>query len=465
MTKTNIESLKTTFNEISQLFHNEGFYGDCNYFNKKEQRTIVTKTDTIIDDDSDEGVKLRIWDGNSYLEYGTTSLEHTELINEAKKLLEKAKKNSQSNSSTEELSIDTTFLDEEYLPEVSINTSMDEKLSAIDKVKNDIIEARDNVVNAKVGVIEENEYHLFGNYYKTLYQEIPLCIYINIANVMCEDNSIRNAFEAYSASTYQEAFEKGKNNFNNFIEKIDQQAKAKSLNGGKYTVLLSPKLSGLLAHESFGHGMEADTMMKDRALASNWVGEQIGNEEVSIVDYPAIKGKNGEFYFDHDGNLAQKTYLVRNGIISTPMADNYSKEKLNLHQSNNGRFESFDHKHYTRMSNTYFEPGKSSFDELLESIEDGILVTDSSGGMEDPKGWGVQVQGNFGQRIKNGKLVDEFYDGFTLTGFLPDILKNVEGVSKEFVIDGAGLCGKGHKEWVRVSEGGPYLKIKDVMLG
>lgn len=465
MTNSKKEILIPVFKEISELFHKQGFYGDCNYYKKKEQRTIVTKTTTNVDNNADEGVKIRVWDGKTYLEYGTTSLDSKTLLDKAKTLLDKAKKNSTTYSSTQEISVDRTELEKEYLKDVVVEKSLEEKIEILQKNKDKVLASRESVVNAKTAIIEELEEHLFVNYYKNLYQEIPLCIFVRIANVMCDDQNLRTAFEAYTNTTFEQAYEKANAHFEGFVEKISQKERAQRLKGGRYHVLLTPKLTGLLAHESFGHGMEADTMMKDRALASEWVGKKIGSDEVSIVDYSAIPGKNGEFYFDHEGNLAKETHLVKNGIISTPMADSYSKTKLKLNQSNNSRFESFDHKNYTRMSNTYFEKGSTPYVELLESIEDGILVTDSSGGMEDPKGWGVQIQGNFGQRIKNGKLVDEFYDGFTLTGFLPEIIKNIEGVSNEFEIDGAGSCGKGHKEWVRVSEGGPYLKIKEVMLG
>ena len=117
------------------------------------------------------------------------------------------------------------------------------------------------------------------------------------------------------------------------------------------------------------------------------------------------------------------------------------------------------------MSNTYFEAGDKSVEELIAGVKEGIFVTDSMGGMEDPKSWGVQIQGCFGQKIRNGKLVEEFYDGFSLTGFLPDIMKNIKGISSEVEIEGGGSCGKGHKEWVRVSEGGPYMQIDGVILG
>jgi hypothetical protein len=44
---------------------------------------------------------------------------------------------------------------------------------------------------------------------------------------------------------------------------------------------------------------------------------------------------------------------------------------------------------------------------------DGIISFDGRGrGMEDPKGWGVQIQGNTAQRIKNGKLEENHGRGF-----------------------------------------------------
>ena len=40
------------------------------------------------------------------------------------------------------------------------------------------------------------------------------------------------------------------------------------------------------------------------------------------------------------------------------------------------------------------------------------------------------------------------------------LLKSITMVSDDFVVDGFGHCGKGHKEWVTVSDGGPYLKAR-----
>ena len=45
-----------------------------------------------------------------------------------------------------------------------------------------------------------------------------------------------------------------------------------------------------------------------------------------------------------------------------------------------------------------------------------------------------------------------------------DLLGSVSMLSADRKTDGAGYCGKGHKEWVKTAQGGPYLKAK-VRLG
>lgn len=435
---------------------------DCNVVSKKETRIVVDKVNTDISNDNDSGLKFRLYDNEKFLEYGTNNLDQKITEQEIDKLIQKAKQNTLKGK---ELLIDKQTREEEFKENTTKDIlPVEQLITKLNTIKDEFVNLDEDIVNVRTIFLEQKENHLFINKYKTLYQEIPVNLVALIAFVKCEDSSVRSAYMSFVDSNL-EVFNKLEDNKEKLMQKVNQLKKAKKLKGGKYKAVLSPKLTGLLAHESFGHGMEADTMLRQRALASDWIGKKIGSSKINIVDYPAIKGKNGEFYFDDDGNMAQKTYLVKDGIINEPMADIYSKSQLNLKSSSNSRMESFDHKHYTRMSNTYFEAGDKDVEELISQVEDGILILDSSGGMEDPKGWGVQIQGNFGQRILNGKLVEEFYDGFALTGFLPDIISNVVDLSKEIEIEGGGRCGKGHKEWVRVSEGGPYMLINEVILG
>ena len=64
------------------------------------------------------------------------------------------------------------------------------------------------------------------------------------------------------------------------------------------------------------------------------------------------------------------------------------------------------------------------------------------------------------EEIKNGKLTGKVYSPVIVTGFVPDLLNSISMVGKERFIKGLGFCGKGHKEWVKVTDGGPYLKLR-----
>ena len=56
--------------------------------------------------------------------------------------------------------------------------------------------------------------------------------------------------------------------------------------------------------------------------------------------------------------------------------------------------------------------------------------------------------------------LEEDVDHIVMSGYVIDLLKSISAVSDDFKIHSGGSCGKGYKEWVRVSDGGPYMKAK-----
>ena len=61
--------------------------------------------------------------------------------------------------------------------------------------------------------------------------------------------------------------------------------------------------------------------------------------------------------------------------------------------------------------------------------------------------------------IVNGKRTGRLFSPVGITGYVPDILASVSAVGNDFALDG-GNCGKGWKEWMPVSSGGPHLRLK-----
>jgi TldD protein len=444
------------------------FYFDFNVIKKEEERFVVDKTNSIFGKDNDYGIKIRVFDNSKFLEFGTSNLDFENIESNFLSLLQKAEENQKNIKKNEivKLVLDKKITKKNYQKKFE-NLNIKNIESKFKKIKDNFLKIDNNIVNLKIIIRQTIEENFFINKYKILYQKIPISLFAIIGFVKTK-TGIKEIFIASSGIDYLIIDKKIAEFKKEFKFKIKAIKISKKLKGGKYKVILSNKLSGLLAHESFGHGMEADTMIKNRALATKFLNKKISNKEVSIMDYGNISGCHGSIFFDSEGNKSEKTYLVKNGILKNPISCLYSNSKLKKSKSKiscNSRFENYDHKNYVRMTNTYFEKGKSKVDEMFKSIENGIYIISSSGGMEDPKSWGVQIQGCLGQKIKNGKLVNEFYDGFTFTGFLPDIMKNISGVGNDLLLEDIGFCGKGHKEWVRVSSGGPHLKIDEVILG
>jgi TldD protein len=193
---------------------------------------------------------------------------------------------------------------------------------------------------------------------------------------------------------------------------------------------------------------------------------------VNIVDFGGYPNERGSIFFSDDGVLAtEPVILVKDGILQpTMMTDLYSHTMMadrlpGLKLSSNGRLESWDHPIYARMTNTYIEPlprarGGMSKEELIADTKEGILVDKLMSGMEDPLGWGVQMQNLLGYEIKNSKLTGKLFYQVGLTGYVPDVLKSIDGLTTDLWIESIGTCGKGHKENIRIASGGPYVRCR-----
>lgn len=229
---------------------------------------------------------------------------------------------------------------------------------------------------------------------------------------------------------------------------------------GLYDVICMPDVTGLIAHEAFGHGVEMDMFVKDRALAKKYLGKPIASPIVTMHDNALSINESATYFFDDEGTPSHDTIIIKDGILLSGINDLLSAETLEVAPTGNGRRESYARKAYTRMTNTYFEPGVSELEDMIASIEYGILLENGSSGMEDPKNWGIQCMVNMGREIKNGKFTGRIFSPVCLSGYVPDLLSSITMISNELHLSGCGYCGKGYKEWVKVSDGGAAIKAK-----
>lgn len=271
---------------------------------------------------------------------------------------------------------------------------------------------------------------------------------------------IKYYFKGYSNLGGTELLEEMKDDIKSVAQVTLELLESEPIKPGEYECICTPEVTGMIVHEAFGHGVEMDMFVKKRALAEKYIGEYVASPLITMHDGAAAAKEAATYFFDDEGVPAQDTIIIDKGILKRGISDSQSAMYLNTKPTGNGRRESYERKAYTRMTNTYFESGKDKLEDMIASIKDGFLLENASSGMEDPKNWGIQCMVNIAREIKDGKFTGKIYSPIVMTGYVPDLLKSISMISDTTVLSGGGFCGKGYKEWVKVSDGGPYIKAR-----
>ncbi len=226
---------------------------------------------------------------------------------------------------------------------------------------------------------------------------------------------------------------------------------------GTFNVVLDPGMAGTFAHESFGHGCEADQVLRGRSYLVNYLNKKIGPENFNLYDDGTLTSGTGSLVFDDEGNPSHKTPIVQKGVLTHFMQDRMSAEEMKESPTGNARRESHKRMIYVRMTNTYIQPGDYSFDELIKETDDGIFLEHWNSGVEDPIGGNMQLKSKKSWRIKNGEIVEPF-STTVLSGKVLEFTANIKGITKssDFALS-AGFCGKGHEDTVTDGTGGSFL--------
>lgn len=238
-----------------------------------------------------------------------------------------------------------------------------------------------------------------------------------------------------------------------------EQLKAKTPKGGTIPVILGPNVVGVFVHEAFGHLAEADLILSGSIL-SDKLGKKIASETVTFYDDGTINGAFGSFKYDDEGVLAQKTLLVKDGVVVGLMHNRETAHKLNSKPTGNARAEDFRVEPIIRMRNTFMEPKDHSFEELIEDIKNGYYFKSFRGGQANLDGTfqvGIQeayeiVKGELAKPIRNASI-----SGNTL-----ETLLKIDAVGKDFEL-WPGRCGKGQTAFT--CDGGPHIRVREVLVG
>jgi TldD protein len=333
-----------------------------------------------------------------------------------------------------------------------------EKLDKVRELHARVSKMDERIVNVRVFYREVRQNSIFGSRVADLAQDVRrMMLYVYV--FASGEKGIRYDMKSKTASAGWEALTFTDEELQDLVKTAIGLHEADRIEPGEYTVIASPSVAGTICHESFGHGVETDMFIKDRARAESFLGREVGSSLVDIWDDASVEGAFGAYFFDDEGYPAGPTQIVKQGVFERGITDLYSATVLGIPRSSNGRRQDFGRKVYARMSNTFFGRGETPVPDLIKQADNGIYLAKFSSGMEDPKGWGIQVTCHYGKEIKDGKLTDRLFAPVVVTGYVPDMLHSVTGVGDDFEV-GGGFCGKGHKEYALVSSGGPHMLMK-----
>lgn len=240
--------------------------------------------------------------------------------------------------------------------------------------------------------------------------------------------------------------------------------KAPPCPSGVFPVITDPEVTGLFAHEAFGHLSEADFLDENKELQKIMaVGKRFGRGQLSIVDDGTIAGLQGTWKYDDEGTPMRRSELVKRGVLNERLHSRETAGKFAAQPTGNARAISHVFPPIVRMTNTFVAPGKDSFDEMLDGITFGVYAVGDRGGQTNCEMFAFTPAS--GYLIEKGKLTKKVRD-VTLSGNVFHTLRQIDKVGSDLrMIGGLGGCGKGGQSPLPVSIGGPHMRIQKLTVG
>lgn len=239
---------------------------------------------------------------------------------------------------------------------------------------------------------------------------------------------------------------------------------AKDAPAGNMPVVLGAGWPAVMLHEAVGHGLEADFNRKGTSAFSNRLGEKVASQHCTVIDDGTLAHKRGSLSIDDEGTPSKRTVLIDKGILVNYMQDKLNARLMKMSLTGNGRRESYSHTVMPRMTNTYMLAGKSTPEEVISSVSNGLYASNFGGGQVNITNGQFVFCATSAYLIKNGKLSHPV-KGVSLIGHGPTALQKVSMVANDFSLDsGVGICGK-DGQCVPVGVGQATLLIDEMLVG
>lgn len=228
---------------------------------------------------------------------------------------------------------------------------------------------------------------------------------------------------------------------------------AKSVKSGDYPVVIRNNAAADLL-EAFEGIFSAENVQKNLSLLKGKLNEQIGSEKFTLVDDPFMEGGLASRSFDGEGVASKYKKVVDKGVLKTYFHNLKTAKKDGVETTGNASKSSYKSSVGIAPSNLYVEKGEKTLEEIISSMDKGILITELQGlhsGLNS-------VSGDFslaalGYKIKDGKIA-KAVEQITVAGNYFELLKNIEETGSDLKF---GLPGEAYI-------GSPSLKIKKLAI-
>ncbi|MCJ8346736.1 TldD/PmbA family protein, partial [bacterium] len=243
---------------------------------------------------------------------------------------------------------------------------------------------------------------------------------------------------------------------------------AKDMKGCETTVIMDAALSGVFAHEAFGHTSEADLFASSPGGRETLkIGRKFGKDILNIYDCGDMWNHSGSLKYDDEGVATRKSPLIEKGVLVGRLHTRSTAYDFGEDVTGSARAMTYEFPPIVRMRNTCIGVGKDKFEDLVADVKDGIYAVSLRGGFG---GEDFSFSPLKGYIIKNGKICEPVKN-FNITGNLFETLGNIDGITgpEDFETLAAsgenGGCGKMEQYPLPVGMTAPRIRISKITVG
>ena len=237
---------------------------------------------------------------------------------------------------------------------------------------------------------------------------------------------------------------------------------AEEMKGGEMPVVIHNGFGGVILHEACVHGLEATSVAKGMSVFCGKLGEKVASDLVNAVDDGTGENLWGSINVDDEGTPSKRNLLIENGILKSYLVDKRNSKKMDHPVTGSSRRESYKYQTTSRMTNTYFLPGDSTFEEIIANTKYGLFAKEMGGGSVNPATGEFNFAVDVAYMIEDGKITKPV-KGATLVGSGKDVLLRIDMIANNLEY-GYGMCGSMSGS-VPTIVGQPTIRVSSMTVG